>query len=347
MLYDQKNPHGGDIYAGQVRLDFSANTNPFGTPPGVLAAVEAALPQVHRYPDPYCRRLVSAISAYEQVPEDWILCGNGAADLIYAFARAVGPGLGAETAPTFSEYALGLARTGSSMARYGLAPDRDFALDEGILDFLRQTRPKVLFLCNPNNPTGRLIEPELLGEVLEVCRGLGIRLFLDECFLSLSQGGISMKPLLDSYHNLILLKAFTKSYGMAGLRLGYCLSADRALLGAMSRESQPWNVSGLAQAAGTAALKETAFLEKTRALLERERPGLARGLEKLGFRVIPSRTNYLLFQGAPGLEPRLRDRGILIRNCENYEGLCPGWYRIAVRLPEENRALLRAIGEEV
>ncbi len=89
MLYDTKNPHGGDIYAGNVRLDFSANTNPFGTPESVLAAITRALPEVHRYPDPYCRALRAAIAAAEGVPEEYILCGSGAAELIYAFADAV------------------------------------------------------------------------------------------------------------------------------------------------------------------------------------------------------------------------------------------------------------------
>ena len=98
MLYDTKNPHGGDIYAGNVRLDFSANTNPFGTPESVLAAITRALPEVHRYPDPYCRALRAAIAAAEGVPEEYILCGSGAAELIYAFADAVRPQRAAELA---------------------------------------------------------------------------------------------------------------------------------------------------------------------------------------------------------------------------------------------------------
>ena len=110
MLYGMTNPHGGDIYGGDVRLDFSANTNPFGTPPGVLEAVSRALPDMHRYPDPYCRRLVEKIAAFEGVNQDDILCGNGAAELIYAYCGAVRPKTALEPAPTFSEYALGLLR---------------------------------------------------------------------------------------------------------------------------------------------------------------------------------------------------------------------------------------------
>lgn len=343
MLYNTKNPHGGDIYAGKVLLDFSANTNPFGTPQAVQEAIIEALPQLHRYPDPYCRKLVSAIAEHEAVPKNYILCGNGAADLIYAYARAVHPKKAAMLAPTFSEYAQGLSDC--KISYYFLQESKDFSLDSGILDFLRREKPEVLFLCDPNNPTGRLADPDLMEAILECCHDLGIRLFLDECFLDLTKDGVSRKGFLSSYPELFLLKAFTKSYGMAGVRLGYGLSADTGLLEAMSRSQQPWNVSSLAQAAGIAALKQQEFLQKTVETVEKERIFLSASMARLGFRVIPSDTNYILFQAGVGLADALREKGILIRNCDNYPGLCPGWYRIAVRLPEENQALIRAMEE--
>ena len=343
MLYNTKNPHGGDIYAGKVLLDFSANTNPFGTPQAVQEAIIEALPQLHRYPDPYCRKLVAAIAEHEAVPKNYILCGNGAADLIYAYGRAVHPKKAAMLAPTFSEYAQGLSDC--KISYYFLQESKDFSLNSGILDFLRREKPGVLFLCDPNNPTGRLADPKLMEAILERCRDLKIRLFLDECFLDLTKNGSSRKGFLASYPELFLLKAFTKSYGMAGVRLGYGLSADSALLEAMSRSQQPWNVSSLAQAAGIAALKQQEFLQKTVETVEKERVFLSASLARLGFRVIPSDTNYILFQARVGLADALREKGILIRNCDNYPGLCPGWYRIAVRLPEENQALIQAIQE--
>ncbi len=343
MLYNTKNPHGGDIYAGKVLLDFSANTNPFGTPQAVQEAIIEALPQLHRYPDPYCRKLVAAIAEHEAVPKNYILCGNGAADLIYAYGRAVHPKKAAMLAPTFSEYAQGLSDC--KIPYYFLQESKDFSLDSGILDFLRREKPEVLFLCDPNNPTGRLADPDLVKSILECCHDLGIRLFLDECFLDLTKDGVSRKNDLARYPGLFLLKAFTKSYGMAGVRLGYGLSADTALLEAMSRSQQPWNVSSLAQAAGIAALKQQGFLQKTVETVEKERIFLSASLARLGFRVIPSDTNYILFQAGVGLADTLREKGILIRNCDNYPGLCPGWYRIAVRLPEENQALIRAMEE--
>lgn len=350
MLYQTKNPHGGDIYENQILLDYSANTNPFGTPRGVKDAIAGALDSVHRYPDPYCRALTKAIAEHEQVPREFILCGNGAAELIYAYARAVCPKKAVELAPTFSEYALGLQQVDCCVARYRLNSQNDFDLDAGILTFLKSESPDVLFLCNPNNPTGRLVQPELLTQIVEYCAESGIRVFLDECFLDLTENGVSMKPVLAEYPNLLILKAFTKSYGMAGVRLGYCMSADAALLTRMSQASQPWNVSGLAQAAGIAALQEDAFLQKTLELVSQERAYLEHALSECGFEVCPSEANFLLFRGPEDLHTALLQEKIAIRNCNNYYGLGDGWYRIAVRLPQENRALMaamrRAIGKE-
>lgn len=345
MLYQTTNPHGGDIYGEEVLLDFSANTNPFGTPQGVLDAVRSALPEMHRYPDPYCRKLTQAISDFAGVPKEYILCGNGAAELIYAYCEAVHPRLAVEMAPTFSEYALGLNRVGCQMERYSLRQEDEFEPGEDFLEFLEKTAPEAVFLCNPNNPTGKVMDPTLLERVLLFSRERNIRLFLDECFLDLSDSGESLKEFLADNPQLFLLKAFTKSYGMAGIRLGYGLSSDADLLTQMSKAVQPWNVSSLAQAAGAAALGEQAFLQKTKALVSIERKWLKRQLEGFGFWVCPSSVNFLLFQGPENLHALLRQKKIAIRSCANFQGLGPGWYRIAVRRQEENEELIRAIRE--
>lgn len=347
MLYQLENPHGGDIYAEPITLDYSANINPFGTPPGVLEAIRQALPQVWHYPDPYCRALTGAIAEYEQMPRDYILCGNGAAELIYSFGQTVRPSLAVELAPTFSEYAFGLETVGTQILRYDLKEENDFILDKGFLSFLEEKKPEAVFLCSPNNPTGQMIPPELLQRIVRTCQSMGTRLFLDECFLDMTDSGQSMKVLLAECPKLIILKAFTKSYGMAGIRLGYCLSADPELLQSMARMIQPWNVSSLAQAAGVAALKETSFLEQAKAVIRDERLWLTEALEKLGFKVCPSQVNFILFNGKPGLDKALRKKGIAIRSCENYYGLCQGWYRIAVRCHDENLQLMEAIRDEV
>lgn len=343
MLYRTKNPHGGDIYGQKILLDYSANTNPYGTPQGVVDAMKRTMSELHHYPDPYCRELVQAISEFEQLPREYILCGNGAAELIYAYCDAIRPRSAMELAPTFSEYALGLERVGCRVEHYLLKQENSFDLGEEFLAQLEKQQPEVLFLCNPNNPTGRLIPAQLLEKTVELCTQNNIRLFLDECFLDLSDNGISMKGFLNDHPNLFILKAFTKSYGMAGVRLGYGLCADGNLLAKMSMAVQPWNVSSLAQAAGVAALQETLFLQKTKTLIWEERQWLKAELEALGFWVCPSTANYLLFCGEKELHTALRKEGIAIRNCDNYRGLTSGWYRIAVRRHEENEQLIRAI----
>ena len=233
------------------------------------------------------------------------------------------------------------------MERHPLQAEEGFAATDALLEVLSETDWDAVFLCNPNNPTGQLLDPALLEEVLRLCRRRGIRLFVDECFLDLSDGWAnrSLKKYILEYNGIFILRAFTKTYGMAGLRLGYCLSGDGALLSAMSRLTQPWNVSLPAQAAGAAALGEEAFLAEARALIGRERPRLGGELEKLGFTVCPSQANYLLFWSPKGIFQPLLERGILIRDCSNYRGLGPGWYRAAVKLPEENLSFIQALGE--
>lgn len=342
MLYQTKNPHGGDIYKETMLLDYSANTNPYGTPAGVRLAMQRVLEEVHHYPDPYCRKLVQAIAAFEQVPEEWILCGNGAAELIYACCAAWKPKRALELAPTFSEYAQALSVVSCETERYVLPREQDFLLGEEFLSYLQEKKPEILFLCNPNNPTGRLIAPELLERIADICHRQGTFFFLDECFLDFTDCK-SAKRMLKRYPELLILKAFTKSYGMAGVRLGYCLSADSGVLKKMATVTQPWNVSMLAQAAGVAALQETEFLQQTKQMIKGERERLFYGLKALGFAVCPSDANYLLFHGKAGLDQALKRKQIAIRSCENYEGLEAGWYRIAVRLPSENDRLLYAI----
>ena len=342
MLYQTENRHGGDIYGG-IALDFSASVSPLGTPRSVTDAIERALPELYRYPDPYCRTLVQTISEYEGVPKNFVLCGNGASELIYAYCGAVRPKRAMELAPTFSEYSLALRRTGCEVVRFALKQEENFDLRENFLPILAREKIDALFLCNPNNPTGRLVADDLLEEILRICREKNIALFVDECFLSLSDGGVDLTPSLSDFPQLFILKAFTKSFGMAGLRLGYGLSADGALLRKMSAAVPPWNVSALAQAAGVAALGDAEFLERNRAVIRAERPRLEERLRELGFWVCPSQANYILFRGEAGLADRLRERGAAIRDCANFEGLGPGWYRAAVRLREENDALLDAM----
>lgn len=343
--------HGGDLLTAQSRyggavLDFSTNLNPLGMPPEAARAATAA--DGSAYPDPLCRHLRRAIAAHDGVEEGQVLCGNGAADLIFRLAFALKPQRALLPAPTFSEYEGALTCVGCQVERYALDSGRDFDLDEGFLEAI-VPGVELVFLCTPNNPTGRLMDPELLAEAARRCRDVGARLVVDECFLPLADGGgAGLVPRLTEFPNLFLLRAFTKSYAMAGLRLGYGLSADLELLETLGRFAQPWSVSAPAQAAGTAAfILCPQWPEGARALVGRERPVLAAGLEGLGCRVVHSQANYLLFQvkNITDLKEKLLQRGVLIRSCANYHNLGPDWYRVCVKGGEENRRLLAALKE--
>ena len=342
--------HGGDWAGyraefGRDALDFSANVSPLGLPAGVAAAITAALPMADRYPDPLCRALRTKLAAAEGVDTAQILCGNGAADLIYRLALALRPRRALLPAPTFAEYAAALETVDCDVQRFLLREENDFAVTDGFVDAIDDSTDAV-FLCQPNNPTGQLTPPDFVARILQRCTACGALLVLDECFLDFlpDHAQLTAKPLLGS-GDLLILKAFTKLYGMAGVRLGYALSADTALLDAMQHTGQPWAVSSLAQAAGLAALDETAYVEQVRALIAAQRSLLASGLRALGLRVLDGRANYLLFQGPETLGETLRQKGVVLRSCANYPGLDGSWYRTAVRTAAENEQLLQTLSE--
>ena len=341
--------HGGDIYglAGPV-LDFSANQNPLGMPPAVVEAARRAVEEAGRYPDSLCRDLRRAIGARDGVPPEWVCCGNGAADVLFRLVLALGPRRALVTAPTFSEYESAVTAAGGTVLRHPLEAERAFEVERSILEAI-DGRVDLVFLCNPNNPTGRAIPGEVLEEILLLCREQEICLVVDECFLRLCDGGgEGLAPRLREFPNLFLLRAFTKSHAIPGLRLGYGLTADPDLPEALYRAGQPWSVSNVAQAAGIAACACPEWPERAMEVIRPERRRLIQTLRARGARVWESAANYLLFQlpGVTGLKERLLRRGVLIRSCANYPGLGPDFYRIAVRLPEENDRLLAALREE-
>ena len=343
--------HGGDWAGYRARfghdaLDFSANVSPLGLPQGVADAIVAALPTADRYPDPLCRELRTALSRAEQLPEPWILCGNGAADLIYRLVWALKPRCALLPAPTFAEYAAALESVGCEVKRKTLHEADDFAVTEAFVQAVNQSIDLV-FLCQPNNPTGQITPPELVQRLVRRCADCGAVLVVDECFLDFLQqrDALTVKPLLQAAPNLVILKAFTKLYAMAGVRLGYALCANTALLAKMQAAGQPWGVSSLAQAAGAAALRETTYADAVRALIADQRPRLAAGLRALGLQVIEGSANYLLFRAPETLGAALQQRGVCLRSCGNYPGLSAGWYRTAVRTAPENEQLLQTMRE--
>lgn len=344
--------HGGDWAGFQARygrppLDFSASLSPLGLPEGVRRAAQAALEEANRYPDPLCRALRARLGEHHRLSPEYILCGNGAADLIFRLALAKKPKRALLLAPTFGEYERALEAAGCRAEHFLLEEKQDFQVTEGLLERIVPGLD-LLILCEPNNPTGQVTDHALLLEVLERCARTGTRLAVDECFLDFlpHPEEYSLIREIPTHKNLLIFRAFTKCYAMAGLRLGYCLCADNALLEHMARMGQAWGVSCVAQRAGLAALEEEAYLETLRDLMERERPLLQSGLEALGCRVIPGTANFLLFQSpVPNLKERLGEKGISIRGCQDFLGLGHGWYRVCVRTGEDNERLLSAIRE--
>lgn len=344
--------HGGDlfsaqkIYSGEI-LDMSVNLNPMGTPPQVLQAARDALDQVREYPDPQCRRLRQAIAQKDGVSPEQIFCGNGAAEVIFRLALALRPRAALLTAPTFSEYEGALAQVGCGCRFHTLHEEDNFDVTEAILDDIAPP-VELVMVCSPNNPTGRLIPEPLLLRMLARCREIGAVLAVDECFLPLAREGRGLAPYLAEHPNLFLLRAFTKTYAIPGLRLGYGLGAPD-LVEKLTDWGACWNVSGVAQAAGLACCALPDWPAGGRQMLALERPLLQAGLERLGCRVIPGSANYLLFR-APGvhdLKERLLRRGVLVRSCANYRGLGPDWYRAAVRQRADNERFLCLLGAEL
>ena len=341
--------HGGD-WAGfqeqyhQMPLDFSANISPLGTPEGVRRAIETAA--VDQYPDPLCRTLRAALAQKEALPVGYIFCGNGAAELIFRVVLARRPRRALLTAPTFSEYETALRAAECQVNYHALHEENDFALDEGILEAI-QPGVDMVFLCHPNNPTGLATPQTLMGKVLRRCRDMGAVLVADESFIEFLDIPTmhSLADKVEKYKNLLILKSFTKLYAIPGVRLGYCLSSDTALLKAMAQAGPAWSVSSVAQDAGLAALRETDYVSQVRRLIQKERPWLTAQLERLGLRVIPGQANYLMFQCPTPLTEPLGQRGILLRSCGNYRGLDDTWYRTAVRTREDNERLIQALEE--
>ena len=343
--------HGGDVYGNlHIRLDYSVNTNPLGMPEAVKYTLLTHLEEFSRYPDPECRQLRAAISKNERLPAEWILCGNGAADIIYRLCYAVKPKDALVCAPTFSEYERALRQAGCSMEYFHLRPDNDFALTETFLSDIHPAT-NLIFLCQPNNPNGRLINPNLLREIVQKAYRQNTLVAVDACFLDFAVGNseepvvTSLRDLLVEYSNLIVIKAFTKTYAMAGLRLGYAITSDRALLENMSMTSQCWSVSVPAQLAGVAALQDKDWLKKTQNLVREERIFLGERLRKMNCRVFSSDANFLLFQSEIPLYEKMLEKNILIRRCENFIGLDESFYRIGIKTRCENEEFLKALEE--
>lgn len=335
--------HGGDVYTNIVEYDFSVNINPMGMPRESIRAAHEGVVLSGRYPDYMGARLCRGLSVHFGIPRDCIILGNGAAELIYAVCNAVKAEKGMVMAPSFSEYESALHAAGSSVSYWMLSEDDDFDLSEAFVDYIDGSFG-IVFLCNPNNPTGRLIDRKLLMRIADRCEEKKVYLCVDESFLPFvsDEEKYTMMGSLAEYNRLIVLRSFTKIYGMPGLRLGCALSYNSKLLGSIRAKMQPWNTSVPAQMAGYEALKDKEFVEKTRELIADERRYLVHELSQgLADKIYEGAANYIMFKADAGLYGRLMSQGVMIRNCADFKGLTEEYYRIGVRSHSENKELVR------
>lgn len=336
--------HGGDVYNNKDIIDFSTNINLMGMPEGVIKGAYEGVDLSQNYPDSYCLELREAISEYEDVKVEEIICGNGAADLIFSLAFSRKPKKALVLAPTFYEYEKALRASGCQIEYFYLSEKNGFILEENFMNSLEDI--DMVFLCNPNNPTGELIKKEFIYRIIKRCAEKNIFLVVDECFMYFveNQSEYSAKEFAKEYRNLFILKAFTKIYAMPGLRLGYGICSNKEVLEKMYEISQPWSISIPAQRAGINALKETEYVENSLKVLKEEKEYLINELLKKEFKIYGSNANYIFFKvnSSDFFEECLK-KGFLIRDCSNYEGLEKGYYRIAVKKHEENTKFIESI----
>ncbi|MBQ9610773.1 MAG: aminotransferase class I/II-fold pyridoxal phosphate-dependent enzyme [Lachnospiraceae bacterium] len=356
--------HGGDIYNNKVKIDFSVNVAPLGAPDAVRESVSKTSEELEKYPDYNYTALRKAIAKYHNIKPENILCGNGASEIFMATAHALRPKKVLIPIPSFYGYQRAAGAVSSELIFYQMKEDKNYALDEEVLDLIKDTQDiELVMLANPNNPVGNYIDDSILNRLLDECKKRKIVVLLDECFMELSDNpSDSYIDMLEQWNNLIVVRAFTKTFAMPALRLGYMVCSNDKILNEIRRQLPEWNVSLAAERAGLLALQDTSYIENARTLIKIEReflieqlelsPGTGERGEKScpkgrGFRVYPSVTNFIMFYSDIPLYDLLLEEGILIRDCSDFKGLSKGYYRIAVKNHEDNVLLIDKIKDAV
>ncbi len=343
--------HGGNIYhasretgipVGSI-VDFSASINPLGVPESVARVIRENISQIEHYPEPFALSLADHVGKHLDVDPRMILCGNGSTELIYLVVRALAPRRVLVPAPTFSEYERACRMiTGTSCVHFFLPREDGFAPDiEAFSASLQEC--DMAFLCNPNNPTGNLLDRDAVLEAADAAGRRGCYLVVDEAFIEFTPGRSVVHDVAENAH-LIVLRSLTKYYALPGLRLGYGVMPE-SVMRRMMAHKEPWTVNSLAQQAGIAALDDQAYRQRTGAVVAEWKRELETGLDALKIERVPSSANFCLvrMENAPEAVHSLRNQGILVRDCSNFVGLDGSDVRIAVRTGEENDALLKEL----
>ncbi|EAZ90771.1 threonine-phosphate decarboxylase CobD [Crocosphaera chwakensis] len=343
--------HGGNLVwaAAQIGcpvssiVDFSASINPLGPPQSVLAAIQTALDTLKHYPDPYYLKLRQALSQWHQLPSDWILPGNGAAELLTWAGRELAQEQQTYVmTPGFRDYWRGLQAFGATITPISFPWQTANCFD--LLDNCPETDAGII-INNPHNPTGKLFTTETLLSLLERFN----LVVVDEAFMDFvppSQQQ-SLIPVIEDYPNLVILRSLTKFYSLPGLRLGYAIAHPHRLQ-QWQTWRDPWPVNSLAVHAGIAAIQDEAFTQQTRQWLLSAYQQLFTGLSQIqGLEPIPSSVNFILVKTqipSSQLQLKLLQKyRILIRDCLSFETLGDRYFRIAVRTVEDNNKLLEGL----
>lgn len=346
--------HGGNIYANQSPtgswLDFSANINPLGLALSVKQAITDNIDAVVNYPDPNAKEAKAAIASFYGIDSGNIALGNGAAELFYVWFNAYRPKSVLIPVPSFGEYER--AAIAAKVKCFFSAIDElnDFHIDgqKVLKEFIDC---ECLILGNPNNPTGRLVSRDLLDELISFAEKNGKTLLLDESFLDFPENGdkLSLRKKAAHSDNLVVFQSLTKFYALPGLRLGFAVASEKTIA-RLEAGKDPWNMNLLAQKATVAALKCSEYQRKSRDLLQAEKEFMTAELCKIkGLKIYLPSVNFILLNtkkldiNADELTERMKEYGILIRNCANYHGLDDYFVRVAIKNRTDNEKLITAL----
>ncbi len=341
--------HGGSIrYERSDVIDFSANINPLGLPKGVREAIVNAMDTSVYYPDPFVKNLRGHLEKKEKIDQRYIFCGNGASDIIFRLCTLIKPKSALLLAPTFIDYERALkVNKCKAISHYILEAEKGFLPDESLYSRIKKDEFQMVWLCNPNNPTGCILEKEYILRIIQICKEYGGYVVVDQCFLDFlpESDRYCVLEYLEAYQNLIVLKAFTKFYAMPGLRLGYAFCSDSNIIEGLYYTGADWSVSNIAEAAGIEAMKDLEYERDTHEYVQREKEKIYNALQQVGYVIYGSSANYLFFYTEEEKLEQilLEEYHINIRNCANYTGLEKGYYRVGIQSEVENEALIRAL----
>ncbi|MFH1994635.1 MAG: threonine-phosphate decarboxylase CobD [Nitrospinota bacterium] len=353
------NEHGGNIWTQDQKIrgkiiDFSASINPLGFPKGVKNVIRKNIDSIVHYPAPKSDDLKKSLANIHEIDSDNLLIGNGSIELIYLIVGALGAQRVLIPIPTFSEYEFASRGARAKCLFLKSNEKTGFKIDtEKLLRLIPQV--DLVFLCNPNNPTGQLFKKMDILEILSVCHKNNTILIIDEAFIDFvsgNKGEISLISEAATLKNLLVLRSLTKKFAIPGLRLGY-LVGERSLIRNISCHLYPWNVNRLAQVAGMEAIEDQAYIKKTELFINRERSFLRKGLKGIeGVKLFDSTANYFLCKlenrvafDVNRLQEKLIDKNIIIRNCSNFRGLSNRFFRVAIRKRADNVSLIKSLAE--